>query len=365
MHTIATNEILAWLMDGDPAIRWQTMRDLLDAPAQEWEVERQRTLQTGWGAQLLALQDANGSWGGGIYSPKWTSTTYTLLTLYEIGIPRSCAAAQRGVQLMLKEQLGESCDTAFHQNLARCDQCITGMILQLAVYFMIDDARIEAIVDHLLSEMMPDGAWNCRRWRRPQPHHSSFHTTFNVLDGLREYLERGDSAQRNDPRPADPSVRGAGITRGQARGIAAERRALEFMLQHRLFKSDHAGHIIDTKFTRLSFPHRWHYDVLRGLEYFARAGWSRDSRLQDAIDLLQAKRRKDGRWPVQQNIPAKCSSIWSKWAGRAAGIRYAHCGSCAGGMHNQRVGHSWPSTVVDDAVKLGFSSMWCFILRKY
>jgi len=280
------NDTIAWLMEGDPAIRWQTMRDLLDAPEQEWKAEQQRTVEIGWGANLLARQESDGSWGGGIYSPKWTSTTYTLLTLRSIGIPRTCVAARRGAELMLTRQLGATCDAAFQRKLATLDRCIVGLILQLAVYFGIDDARVEAVVDNLLFEMMPDGGWNCRRLSRPRPHHSSFHTTFNVLEGLRGYVEWRNGTRRSDV-------------------LAAERRALELMLEHRLYKSDHTGQIINPKFTKLSFPYRWHYDVLRGLEYFARAGVPRDSRAQDAIDLLRDKRRADERWPLQQKYTGK------------------------------------------------------------
>src|SRR5262245_17312249 len=208
-----TNDVIAWLMAGDPAIRWQAMLDLLDAPEQEWKAEQHRTMEAGWGTRLLALQEASGGWGGGIYSPKWTSTTYTLLTLRSIGVPPTCQAAQRGAWLMLTRLLGANCDAAFQQKLASLDRCIVGMILQLAVYFGIDDARIEAIVDNLLAEVMPDGGWNCRRERRPRPHHSSFHTTFNVLEGLREYVECRNGARRSDV-------------------LAAEQRALELMLEH-------------------------------------------------------------------------------------------------------------------------------------
>jgi hypothetical protein len=282
----STPEVIDWLLTGDPAIRWQTLRDLLAAPETEWQAEQQRTLESGWGAQLLALQAADDRWGGGIYSPKWTSTTYTLLTLHSIGIPRTCTAAQRGAQLVVDELLGPTCDADFQRKLVACDRCIVGMILQLALYFGIDDGRIDAIVENLLQEMMPDGGWNCRRLRRPRPHHSSFHTTFNVLEGLREYLALGHGARH-------------------AEVAAAQARALELMLQHHLFKSDHTGEVIDPKFTRLAFPYRWHYDVLRGLEYFARAGAARDPRLQDAIDLLQAKQRPDGRWPLQQKYSGK------------------------------------------------------------
>jgi hypothetical protein len=262
------------------------MRDLRGAPEAEWQAERQRTLTEGWGAQLLARQDADGRWGGGIYSPKWTSTTYTLLTLHSIGIPPACVAAQKGAELMLNELLGERCDAAFQQRLAACDRCIVGMILQIAVYFGIDDARITAIVENLLAEMMPDGAWNCRRQRYPRPHHSSFHTTFNVLEGLREFVER-------QPSPLHTAV------------LAAEQSALEFMLQHKLFRSDKHDEVIHPAFTYFSFPPRWHYDVLRGLAYFARAAAPRDARLQEAIELLYTRQREDGRWPVQKKHPGK------------------------------------------------------------
>lgn len=281
-----TDEIITWLMAGDPAIRWQTMRDLLDAPNDEWQAERRHTLESGWGAQLLAHQNADGGWGDGVYSPKWTSATYTLLTLCSIGIPPECAAAQRGAQLVLDSLLGAQRDGAFQRKLQECDRCIVGMILQIAVYFRIDDERIDAIVDNLLNEMMPDGGWNCRRHRRPEPHHSSFHTTFNVLDGLREYVESFDGARHAD-------------------ALVAEQGALELMLQHRLFKSDKTGEIINPKFTLFSHPHRWHYDVLRGLDAFARIGAPRDERLQDAIDLLHERRRKDGLWPVQHKYTGR------------------------------------------------------------
>jgi len=277
---------IPWLMEGDPAIRWRAMRDLLDSPESDWQAERLRTAESGWGARLLAAQDADGRWGGGIYTPKWTSTTYTLLMLCDIGIPREHEAARRGAELAVGALLGEACGAGFHEKLDACDQCITGMMLRLAVYFGLDDGRVEAIADNLLSRMMPDGAWNCRHSRRPKPHHSSFHTTFNVLDGLREYVESRRIARRGD-------------------ALAAERRALELVLQHRLFKSDKTGEIIRPKFTMLSYPPRWHYDVLRGLDYFVRAGAPRDSRMQDAVDLLIARRREDGLWPVQARHTGK------------------------------------------------------------
>ena len=272
--------VISWLMEGDPAIRWQTMRDLLDTPAEQWQAEQRRTSGEGWGARLLSRQDPAGTWGGGVYLPKWTSATYTLLTLGDIGIPRDCPATQRGARVVLDTQLGQALDRAFQERLARCDRCVVGMDLRLAVYFGVDDERVEAIVANLLEEIMPDGGWNCRRLRRPHPKHSSFHTTLNVLEGLREYVELRD-----------------GKLREQA--LAAERAALELLLQHRLFRSDKTGQVIDSRFTLFSYPYRWHYDVLRALSYFARAGAPRDPRLREALDLLRERRRADGRWPAQ------------------------------------------------------------------
>lgn len=184
------DQITNWLLAGDAAIRWQTLRDLGNAPPQIWQAEQQCTIETGWGARLLALQDPNGGWDGGIYAPKWTSATYTLLALCSIGIPRDCAAAQRGARLVLEKLLGATDDAAFRTKLIACDRCIVGMILQIAVYFGIDDARIDLIIDNLLSEMMADDGWNCRRHRPPKPHHSSFH----IEQCIR--LGRGGNAQK-------------------------------------------------------------------------------------------------------------------------------------------------------------------------
>lgn len=289
MTTLAnpSGELIPWLLDGDPAIRWQTLRDLQDAPAQRWQAEQRRTLEQGWGAQFLALQAPDGSWGNGIYSPKWISTTYTLLTLRDIGIPRDHPSARKAAALVLDRQLGARRDDDFMRNLAACDRCVVGMDLSLAAYFGIRDARVDAIVENLLAEMMEDGAWNCRRLRRPKPHHSSFHTTFNVLEGLREWLEvTPKHALRNDV-------------------LAAEKSALGLLLEHHLFKSDKTGKTINHQFTLLSYPPRWHYDILRGLAYFARSDAARDERFQDAIQLLGDRRRADGSWPVQHKYSGK------------------------------------------------------------
>jgi hypothetical protein len=273
-----TAETIGWLLAGDPAIRWQVQRDLLGKARRSWQAERARTVAEGWGADLLARQDANGGWGGGDYSPKWTSTTYTLLTLCDIGVPGANAAARRGAARVVDAMLGERVDAAFSRRLAELDRCIVGMMLRIGVTYGIDAARIEAMVDNLLSERMPDGGWNCRKHRRPLPHHSSFHTTLNALEGLREYIEQ------DSPRATEAK--------------AAEAGALELLAQHRLFRSDHTGNVIRPEFSRFAFPSRWRYDAFRALDYFARAGMPRDPRLGEAIELLRQKRHVDGRWRI-------------------------------------------------------------------
>ncbi len=269
--------ISAWLLQGDAAIRWQTRRDLLGEPREAWAAERERTLREGWGARLLALQQPDGGWGGGVYSPKWTSTTYTLLTLFRMGLPPGVPPLQRGAEQAVGMLLGGQVDPPFHRKLEALDRCIVGMLLQVAVYGGLDAARIEAIAANLLAQQMTDGGWNCRR---DHPRHSSFHTTLNVLDGLREYIEWEGAVHR-------------------AAALAAESRALELLLQHRLYKSDKTGAEIDPRFRLLAFPPQWHYDLLRGLEYFARAGAPRDPRAEDALELLRSQRRPDGCWRIQ------------------------------------------------------------------
>lgn len=272
--------VIAWLMEGDPAIRWQTQRDLLDASERRWKPDQKKTATEGWGAQFLARQDKTGGWGNGLYSPKWTSTTYTLLELHHLGLPRDNAVVQRGARQLAEGLLGGDDDAAFERALAQHDLCVVGMLLELGAYFGGMPERIDPLVDHLLDNQMPDGGWNCRSRKEKGVVHSSLHTTFNVLEGLRTTLECGLKRRRREIE-------------------AAEARAREFVLMHHFYRSDHTGRVINPVFTQLSYPYRWHYDLLRGLDYFQRAGAKRDWRAADAIALLESKQRKDGAWSVQ------------------------------------------------------------------
>jgi hypothetical protein len=271
--------VLDWLLEGDPAIRWQVMRDLEGAAAEVWSAERQRVVSEGWGADLLAKQDEPGTWGGGAYSPKWTSTVYTLLQLRDIGVTAECGAAGRGAELAIGLELGKRVDAGFLKRLARVDLCVVGMLVSVGSCFGSHDERLEAMVGHLLEFRMADGAWNCRHRRGAV--HSSFHTTFNVLDGLQDYLECGPGRRREEI-------------------VAARDGALEFMLEHRLFRSDKTGAVINPRFLKIAYPPRWHYDVLRGLDFFRRVGADRDGRLADAVEMLVSKRDGLGRWKVEE-----------------------------------------------------------------
>jgi hypothetical protein len=275
---------IGWLLDGDPAIRWQTLRDLVAAAQGTVERERRRVARDGWGARLLARQGPEGAWAGGqssddgLYHPKWISTTYTMLLLRDLGLPVSNPQARRACTLLLERGLQRDGGINYGAwGTGRSETCITGMVLSILSYFAHDDDRLDTVADHLLEQQMPDGGWNCRR--RFGATHASVHTTIGVLEGLRRY----ELHRRRKVRVVQ----------------AAQRRGREFLLVHRLFRSQRTGQIIKPVFTRFAFPPRWHYDILRALDYFQDAGAPCDPRLSEAIKIVQSTQRSDGRWSLQ------------------------------------------------------------------
>jgi hypothetical protein len=279
---------IRWLLEGDPAIRWQTLRDLVGAGVRGVERERRKVACEGWGARLLARQDREGTWAGGqssdggLYSPKWTSTTYTLLLLRDLGLPRTNRQARRACVLLLDG--GFQRDGGINYGWrGRSETCITGMVLSILCYFEHKDERLESLVDYLLREQMADGGWNCRRDLGAT--HSSVHTTISVLEGLRLY---GLHCGRN------------------ARALqAAEGCGREFLLMHRLFRSDRTGEVIKPIFLEFSFPPRWHYDILRALDHFQMINAPRDERLAEAIEIARSRQREDGRWKLENIYKGK------------------------------------------------------------
>jgi hypothetical protein len=266
--------VIEWLLDSDPAIRWQVMQDLTDAPAEDVAAERAKVATEGWGAQLLALQGADGNWGGGAYAPEWTSTTPTLQLLRRFGLDPTSDEARRAIALVRANSRWEHEGEPYFQG--EVEPCINGQAVAIGAYFGED---VRGIVDRLLTEQMADGGWNCEQERGST--RGSFDSTINVLEGLLEY-ERAVASK--------PDVTAARV-RGQ-----------EYLLERRLFRRLSTGQVIEPNtgaWLRFSFPNGWHYDLLRGLDYLRDAGVAPDDRTAEAIGIVESKRDADGRWPLE------------------------------------------------------------------
>jgi hypothetical protein len=296
---------ISWLLDSDPAIRWQVMRDLTDAPAGVIAAERARIAGEGWGARLLALQQPNGQWPvgtptfsseaahqwwhslgparQGTLMPGWTSTTWSLTLLRAFGLDPDSPAARQAVGLVRDNVQWEHDGEPFFAG--EVEPCINGRTVALGAYFGVD---VAAVVERLLGEQMADGGWNCEQENGST--RGSFHTTIDVLEGLLEYERAVGTA---------PDV------------MKARRRGQEYVLRRRMFRRLSTGQPIDTDrktngpaaWTQFSHPTFWHYDVLRGLDYLRAAGAVPDDRLAEAIELVRSKRDADGRWPLENPHP--------------------------------------------------------------
>jgi hypothetical protein len=275
--------VITWLLEGDPAIRWQVYADLLDAEAGVVAAERARVASEGWGAALLARQAPDGQWGSGLYSPKWTSTTYTLLLLRDLGLMPGNEQALAGCRLLLDHGLYDDGGINFWKSHKHSETCVTSMVLSILAYFELPDERVDRLVVHLLEQQMADGGWNCRRIRGAV--HSSFNTTILALEGLWHYCHTHQE---------------------QASELSqAEARGREFLLQHRLYRSDKTGNIVNSAFKRFAFPTRWHHDVLRALDYWQASRSIHDERLVDGIHLTKEKRNPDGTWNLDYRYSGK------------------------------------------------------------
>lgn len=271
---------IAWLMEGDPSIRWQVQRDLLDEKPAVYQKERAKTATEGWGARLLEKQDKKGTWANGLYVPKWTSTHYTLLTLRFLGLPATNAHALKGCAVLLESGFLPDHGINYSPTAEHAETCITGMALSIFSHFRVDDPRVDQIAEHLLGHEMKDGGWNCRSLKTDM--HSSFNTSLLVLEGLREY---------QNFRPKNKLPIAAALEAGR-----------EFFLQHHLYKSHRTGRIVKQSFLLTPSQPTWQYDFLRALDHFQFARAPRDKRLEDAIGVLVSKRDKNSLWP--QNRPA-------------------------------------------------------------
>ena len=282
--------VIDWLLDSDPAIRWQVLRDLEDAPDDVVAGERARVASEGWGARLLALQGEDGQWAGGACFPAgyfehrdeyqgqpWTSTLPTLQLLHDLGVDPTDSRVRRAVALVRENCRWEHAGQPFFSG--EVEPCINGRVVTLGAYF---EHAVESVVERLLGEQLEDGGWNCEAENGSV--RSSFATTINVLEGLLAY------------------ERTAG---GSSDFIAARRRGEEYLLERSLLRRMSTGQVVDASWLQFSFPVRWHYDVLRALDYFRAAGDAPDPRLKEAIALLRSKRQPDGTWLLENTHRGK------------------------------------------------------------
>jgi hypothetical protein len=283
----SNSPVIRWLLDSDPSLRWQVMRDLTDAPADAVAAERARVATDGAGARLLALQAADGRWGGKAWNRGWDSTMHALLLLWEMGLDPASDQARRAVGLVHEHVTWKGCGPEEADNntffAGEVEPCINGQVAAPGAYFGQD---VQGIIDRLLGEQRADGGWNCDE----RSMRSSFNTTICVLEALLEYERAGGGS---------PAV------------TAARLRGQEYLLDRRLFRRRSTGEVIERDrkrgdwFTRFAFPTWWHYDVLRALDYLRRAGVTPDERVSEAIDLVASKRDADGRWPLETQYPGK------------------------------------------------------------
>ena len=279
--------VLDWLLDSDPAIRWQVLRDLTDAPSEEVAAVRARVEREGWGARLLTLEDADGLWDGGALFPPdytgaeqdqpWTTTMHTLQTLQIFGLDPASAVARRAVTLVAEHARWENAGQRYFDG--EVEPCINGRTIETGTYFGVD---VAPIVDRILKERLADGGWNCEAEYGSV--RSSFDTTINVLDGLLAY-ERA--------------------TGGSAAVREARRSGEEYLLERHLFRRRSTGAVVDEAYLDFAFPYYWHYDVLRALDYFRGSGARPEPRMAEAVELTRSKRQPDGRWLLDRVHPGR------------------------------------------------------------
>lgn len=282
----ASTAVIDWLLDADPAIRWQVMRDVLHEPADVVAAERARVAIEGWGARLLELQADDGLWAGNAFSQDRTDTFHVLELLRRLGLDPASAEARRAIdRVRTRVTWGDGAwwnppwaDKGFFEG--EVEPCINGNVIATGAYFGID---MTPLVERLLGEQLQDGGWNCEVERGATV--SSLGTTINVLEGLLAF-----------ERTVGADVDVAAADRDRAR--EARRRGEDYMLERRLLRRRSTGKIIDPGFLEPAFPTWWHYDVLRALDHLRDAGVKPDDRMAEAISIVEARSGADGRWPA-------------------------------------------------------------------
>jgi hypothetical protein len=291
-------DVLEWLLNSEPPVRWQAMRDLTDAPAVAVAVERVAVAHEGIAATILQSQHPDGSWRRE-NAPVWLTTLFTMQLLRSTGIdptePVVEAAVARLESGLRWNDLGgcwelrppETGGNTFFEGEE--EPCINGGALAVGAYFGRPSQRL---VQRLLDEQLEDGGWNCEA---PKSSRSSFHTTLCVLEGLLEYEWAVG---------ATPEV------------AFARRRGNEYLLQRLLHRRLSTGEVVNPEFLQFAFPPRYHYDVLRALDYFRADGTAPDPRMREAVNIVQRKRLPDGRWQLDATYDESLAVTLDEAAGQ-------------------------------------------------
>ncbi|WP_316354283.1 hypothetical protein [Devosia sp.] len=274
--------VMDWLLAGDVAIEFQARRDLLDDADQRLQA---RITNEGWGRRFLAARNADGSWGERFYQPKWISSHYTLLDLRTLEIDPRNAQIQQSIAKIISEEKRPDGGIGPARSIPASDVCVNGMFLNYATYFQTSETDLQSIVDFILAQRMDDGGFNCLR-NTSGAQHSSLHSSLSVAEGIQQYAASGYAYRLPELIEAADSAR-------------------DFMLRHRLFRSQRTGVIISPQMLRFPFPPRWKFNILRALDHFRSAGQPWDSRMSDALTIVASKQRPDGRWLLAAAHPGQ------------------------------------------------------------
>jgi len=281
---ITHKNVIEWLLDGDASIRKMVQRDLIMENVDANIHETNSISDFDIVKRLFDLVDPEtGLWGGGVYSPKYNSTHYTMMDLWFLGADPTHPAYQRAMNILLDRMWPPLGKTRSHHFQ---DLCVAAMVLNLNAYGKNSSIRLFEIVDYLIKTPMKDGGWNCSWQRKPAPNSSSLHTTLTVLEAIHTYRQNGFCYRLEElSRLVEPAV--------------------EFILTKKLFRSVRTQDIIHPDMLLWTFPNGWKYTVIRALDCFQQMNIPYDSRMEEGMRFLIDRADAYGRLKALPPHPGK------------------------------------------------------------